>query len=313
MNRMFFGHLAAREPPMDRPPAISTVIRTFNSAKTLEPVLQRLGCKQDHEIIIVDSGSRDRTLQIAAGYGAKVVHFCGPFNYSRSLNLGFGAAKSPWVLVLSSHCIPLSTDYLADWQDSIATFPAGIGVAYGDCLLIESANRTDREAAKFFTKPEWERKPERLGGNTNALYRLDCWRQHPFDESMRTAEDLEWFFWALRSGYGAAQIPELAVLYRNQGSLRLMFVKGFYEYRASQQILGVPRMSFSELSLGVGSFAKKALLRRIPFGTALRQSSHQLGAFLGSLGRRKGPSLLAAEKSEPIKAVGKSARDSRRS
>ena len=46
-------------------PAISILIRTFNSAGTLPSVLDRLELQPEDEIIIVDSGSTDATLAIA--------------------------------------------------------------------------------------------------------------------------------------------------------------------------------------------------------------------------------------------------------
>src|ERR1041385_8579419 len=126
--------------------AISVLIRTFNSAKTLEAVIQRLGLADGDELIIVDSGSRDTTLAIAQQHGAKLLTIDGPFNYSRALNIGFEAAIHPWVLALSSHCIPTSQQHLAQFRKQLALFPESVVVAYGPCLLTE-ANSPKHEGA----------------------------------------------------------------------------------------------------------------------------------------------------------------------
>src|SRR5664279_2369308 len=66
--------------------AISVVIRTRDSARTLERVSVGLGKAEGDEVIVVDSGSRDATLDIAKKYGAIIVLAPGPFHYSKSLN-----------------------------------------------------------------------------------------------------------------------------------------------------------------------------------------------------------------------------------
>jgi len=59
-------------------PTISFVIPTYNSEKTLERCLESIA-KQDYprdkiEIIVVDGGSKDRTIEIAQSFGAKIVY-----------------------------------------------------------------------------------------------------------------------------------------------------------------------------------------------------------------------------------------------
>lgn len=75
---------------MPHPFAISVVIRTRDSARTLERVILGLSRAEGDEVIVVDSGSRDATLDIARKHGAIIVLAPGPFNYSKSLNLWFG-------------------------------------------------------------------------------------------------------------------------------------------------------------------------------------------------------------------------------
>ena len=60
-----------------RLPTVSVLIPTLNSARTLDWCLASI-IEQDYpqervEIIVADGGSRDRTPQLARGYGAKVI------------------------------------------------------------------------------------------------------------------------------------------------------------------------------------------------------------------------------------------------
>src|ERR1019366_7620444 len=122
---------------------ISILIRTFNSAGTLPQVLSRLPLRPEDEIIIVDSGSTDATLAIAEKYHARILIAEKPFNYSKSLNLGFRTAQNPWVLVISSHCVPLSENLVECFREAALKFPAAVAVAYGDCSLIEHREPAD--------------------------------------------------------------------------------------------------------------------------------------------------------------------------
>ena len=66
---------------------ISVVIRTLNEGKNLDKLLQILKTQTvEHEVIVVDSGSTDDTIDVAKKYGC-VIEKCIPFTYGKALNL----------------------------------------------------------------------------------------------------------------------------------------------------------------------------------------------------------------------------------
>jgi glycosyltransferase involved in cell wall biosynthesis len=272
--------------PASPPTVISVLIRTFNSGKTLELVLAALPLAEGDEFVVVDSGSTDATLAIASRHGARVIQPAGPFNYSKSLNLGFAAARNPWVLVMSSHCIPASAGMLGLLRQTASEAAAPVAVIYGQIDLCKP--RDAAAAPDYIDQARWERNRPRPGGNGLALYRRACWAEHPFAEDLVTAEDLEWFLWAMRRGYRALRVPQAWALYRNQGSLRHMFRKGWFETINAVTLINAqgPDLSqaehFRNLLINAGSLVKKVLLGRIPPGTCLRQMAHALGAYLAS-------------------------------
>ncbi len=240
------------------------------------------------ELLIVDSGSNDETLQIARQHGARILHLDGPFGYGKALNAGFAAARNPWVLVLSSHCIPLVSPFLAVFRTQIPNFPGSLALASGSCQLIDSALHSDPVADRhleFVDLASWKLKLPSLAGNRNTLYRRAHWQDHPFDEQLVTAEDVEWCLWAINHGRVLTVIPGAAVLYRNQGSLRHMFAKGRDEARAGRRFLSSPPLPIKGLFIGFASRAKMCLSGGVPPGTAMREVAHLLGSFMGS--RRK--------------------------
>ena len=261
-------------------PAISIVIRTFNSAGMLDAVLSRLARLPGDELIIVDSGSTDATLALAGKWNAQIIRTTGAFNYSRSLNLGFAAAKNPWVLALSSHCLPLSDSLVETFRQAAQTFPATVALAYGECAIVDRKNTAT--AAVFFadqTSPPAQRL-QVYTGNSLALYRRAAWERRPFDETLPTGEDMAWFLGALADGAVAARVPSARVLYRNQGSLRHMFRKGWLESRQLIWLAGSPAPNLWQLGINWGSLLKKWGTGKIPAGTLLRQGAHALGAWL---------------------------------
>ncbi len=78
---------------------LSVVIITFNSERTLEKVLAPLSFVSD--IVIVDSGSTDKTKQIAEKYNARFIHqdFLG---FGKQKQLAVSLAKHDWVLSLDA-------------------------------------------------------------------------------------------------------------------------------------------------------------------------------------------------------------------
>lgn len=78
---------------------ISAVILTHNSDRTLASVLESL-CFCD-EIVIVDSGSTDQTLQIAEQYTCKVFHRKLQ-GFGPQKNFGVAQTTHPWVFAIDS-------------------------------------------------------------------------------------------------------------------------------------------------------------------------------------------------------------------
>jgi len=74
---------------------LSAVIITLNAATQIEPCLQSLGFAD--EILVVDSGSTDATLEIAKRYGARVIQqeWLG---YGRQKEFATRQAEHHWVL-----------------------------------------------------------------------------------------------------------------------------------------------------------------------------------------------------------------------
>lgn len=83
---------------------ISIVIPAYNEEKGIGGVIQAIKKvmaenKIHGEIIVVNDGSQDKTLQIAKGYGVNVFNHPINFGYGRALKSGIQAAKNEYIII----------------------------------------------------------------------------------------------------------------------------------------------------------------------------------------------------------------------
>ena len=95
---------------------VGIVIRTLNESELIRRCLETLAAQSgdfDLDVLVVDSGSTDATLEIAQAHGARITTLApGDFNYSKALNLGIEQVRGEIVVSLSAHAIPVDDDWL---------------------------------------------------------------------------------------------------------------------------------------------------------------------------------------------------------
>ena len=99
------SRLMAEHPALQ--PAVSVIIPAYNEqgavAATVESVRAELtGAGISHEIIVVNDGSTDDTLQCAQASGATVVNMPHNGGYGRSLKAGIAVSTAPLVAILDA-------------------------------------------------------------------------------------------------------------------------------------------------------------------------------------------------------------------
>jgi len=80
---------------------LSLAMIVKNEEKNLEKCLGSVKGLVD-EIVIVDTGSTDKTIEIAKANGAKVEHFAWTNNFSEARNKSLSLCSSDWILVLDA-------------------------------------------------------------------------------------------------------------------------------------------------------------------------------------------------------------------
>src|SRR3989344_8698376 len=104
----------------------SIIIRTRNEEKWLGTVLEMLAGQtyRNFEIIVVDSGSTDRTLSIARKFPTEIYEIpFEDFNYPYALNFAIAQAHAEkYIVLLSAHSIPISSTWLSDGLENFRKF-----------------------------------------------------------------------------------------------------------------------------------------------------------------------------------------------
>ncbi len=94
---------------------LSVIILTKNAGGRFRSLMEKLSNQtyQDFEVVVVDSGSTDRTLEIAEKYGYRI-HRIKPeeFHHSRTRNLGAELAKGDYLVYITQDALPLNDDFL---------------------------------------------------------------------------------------------------------------------------------------------------------------------------------------------------------
>lgn len=85
---------------------ISVTILTRNSEKYISEILESL--KQFDEIVLCDTGSTDRTIEIARNYQNVVVYFRPFIGFGPTHNVASNLARNDWILSIDSDEVPNS-------------------------------------------------------------------------------------------------------------------------------------------------------------------------------------------------------------
>ena len=196
----------------------SIVIRTHDNARTISDVLEAVFSQQfsgKFEVVVVDSGSTDETLEIVDRYPHVLVDYSKEkFNYGGSLNAGISAASGKYAVCLSSHCVPLEPEWLASLVGAMDA-DDGLAAAWGPLLFdVEDYPVMAGNEVETIDLDEFYRRPNRGLQNPNSIIRRNLWEERPFSEKIERCEDQDWAHHFLKRGYRTAVINGARALYR---------------------------------------------------------------------------------------------------
>jgi rhamnosyltransferase len=224
----------------------SVVVRAKNKEQTIERALRGLRDQTVAlEVILVDSGSTDATLELARPYCDQVITIpAGAFTYGRALNLGAQHASGAVIFALSAHCVPPSREW-AELSLSAYTDDEVAGT-WGPRSRPDGAQLTGPARFKL---ADLDRDTTWGFSNSASSWRKQVWEKFPFDEQLVACEDKEWMWRVLSAGFSLYADPRLVVdsSHRRDAGLRSLYTRVHREHLVMAGMLGYPPLTFPGL------------------------------------------------------------------
>ena len=219
--------------PPNNPIHASIIIRTYNEEEYLGETLEMVFKQKfaNFEVIIIDSGSTDHTLQIAIKYPVIIKEIPKEtFTYGYALNFGGQLAKGEFLVFLSGHSLPYDAKWLLNLIEPFSReLVVGVcgkqtphpGVQYSEKLRVEKA----------FDKPRGILSPDNLVfSNSNSAIRKESWESLKFDEKVEHGEDLIWARVQIAQGKGIYFQRTALVFHSHHFSWRRLANKATNDY-----------------------------------------------------------------------------------
>jgi rhamnosyltransferase len=196
----------------------SIVIRAYNEDKHIGKLLRGILAQtlQDVEIVLVDSGSMDTTVEIASEYQVKVVHIKPEdFSFGYSLNQGIQACSNEIVVIASAHIYPVYPDWLETLLKPF-TDPK-VALVYGKQRGNETSKYSEHQLFRqWFPDGKTTQQEHPFCNNANAAIRKSLWEKFPYDETLPGLEDLDWAFRLMSQGYSILYVPDADIIHVHQ-------------------------------------------------------------------------------------------------
>lgn len=303
-------------------PQVTVFVPTWNAGPLLDEVLREIRAQETafpFELLAIDSGSRDGTLELLAGHGARVIAIPNSeFNHGLTRNRAVKEARGDVVVLTVQDATPAGRDWLATMVAHFSD-PEVAGV-YCHQVPRPDCSPLLRDRLKSWVRGEGEPSVRQVASAEAfwAMHPTDRWRtaafdnvasavrrsfalEHPF-QRRQFGEDVTWAKGAILAGRKIVMEPRVAVVHSHRNSIWYEFKRAYLDHQNINDLFGTrlaPRLrNVFEYTAGatrhlwrvVGEDPTLSLGRRllwwmkvVPFAF-----TQNLGQYLGPLSNARG-------------------------
>lgn len=218
-------------------PEASIVIPTKNAGPLFREVLDAVYDQEgDFEVLVIDSGSTDETLAIAADYPADIIEIPPQeFDHGGTRNLGARETSGEYIVFLTQDATPLP-GWLANLLAPLRSDATLAGVYSKQVPRPDATPMKEHFLRQFYhDTPETRsletgKRPTRddiFFSNVSAAIRRSVWREVPMPEQRIMSEDQQWAREVLTRGYKIRYEPTSKVRHSHTEGIRDIFKRYF--------------------------------------------------------------------------------------
>jgi len=233
-------------------PEASIIILTKNGGGNFPRLLENIYSQKydgTFEVIMIDSGSTDGTLQAAAGHPVRLLQIAPEqFHHARTRNLGAGMALGKYLVFITQDALPLTDQWL---QQLISAFSnPEVGMVVGRQIPWDHVKPPEKFFYHYyFPDSRLVVQQDASAGyrgnifisNANSALRRELWQKLNFSENMFIGEDKELAWRILAAGVSIVYEPGAAVRHSHGHGLAETFSRQLdFGFAARQGTVEMP-------------------------------------------------------------------------
>lgn len=257
-------------------PRVSVIIPTLDEADNLRkllPALERQETDFEVEIIVIDSGSKDATLDVCREFGVRTKEIPpGTFDHGRTRQEAAGLASGEILVFTVGDALPSDDRWLANLvgpaledenvagcygmqvgPDAPEINPLEQGISLEHEIALDVASgphaREDPGTGRIFKKvadgfrfdelpPREQRRLASFDNCTSCARRRILIEEVPF-ESARFGEDFQWAAKVLERGYTVVFEPRAKVFHYHEQNFRYFFRRMWLDQKIIREVFGL--------------------------------------------------------------------------